>query len=141
MPPRKKQVSGSQGSEASTHCIWTPEDEKLMLDYITTNHARAGDGMNFPKAFWQQLVTDVPFSSKNGVPKTSEACILKWNWLRSTYTVVDKVVHFSRVEWSTEHGANIMPASESLWVDILAKIPSAKPFKTNGWEPYEQMKD
>ncbi|KAG2074551.1 hypothetical protein BDR04DRAFT_1007566 [Suillus decipiens] len=33
-------------------CIWSESDEMALIRHITANEAKAGDGLNFNKAFW-----------------------------------------------------------------------------------------
>ncbi|KAG2035756.1 hypothetical protein BDR03DRAFT_839473, partial [Suillus americanus] len=55
----------------------------------------------------------------SGAVKTGEACSSKWIHLCTIYSVVDRVVHYSGVSWSAEHGADITFKSEGLWANII----------------------
>ena len=39
---------------AKDRCVWTEGDETALIDYITANRSKGGDGMNFDKVFWHQ---------------------------------------------------------------------------------------
>ncbi|KAG2354506.1 hypothetical protein BDR07DRAFT_1305939 [Suillus spraguei] len=142
MPPRKKtQAAGGQEPEPKDRCFWMPDDDNRLIDFIEANRSRAGDGINFDKMFWTEAATYLAESTTQGAVKTGEACSSKWSWLRVTFDIVDRVANHSGVAWDQYCGADITTESEMVWADIVKATPSAKPYKTKGWLPYERLKN
>ncbi|KAG1871815.1 hypothetical protein DFJ58DRAFT_652380 [Suillus subalutaceus] len=90
-----------------------------MIECIGTHKAKGGDGVNFDRTFWGLVAQEMASCTTIGAVKPADACSQKWGRLRSTFHVVDRVVRYSGIAWSTEHGADITPASEMVWADLV----------------------
>ncbi|KAG2360201.1 hypothetical protein BDR07DRAFT_1241569, partial [Suillus spraguei] len=100
---------------------------------------KGGDGLNFNRTFWNQVAEHLaPFTTSGGV-KTGDACSTKWTRLRTAYSIVDRVAHYSGISWSAERGADITFESEGVWANIIKNIPTAKPYRNKGWPLYEYL--
>ncbi|KAG2059966.1 hypothetical protein BDR06DRAFT_1062817 [Suillus hirtellus] len=115
-------------------------DETLLIKYITANHPKGRDGMNFDKTFWVSIADSMANHACSGAPKTPVVCQLKWAWLQSLYDVVHKVANTSGLSYSLENGASITAESESMWADFVKKNPKAKSLKDKGWKHYNSLK-
>ncbi|KAG2128015.1 hypothetical protein DEU56DRAFT_915619 [Suillus clintonianus] len=89
-PQKKKQATGSQEPKPKDRCFWTPDDETALIDFVEVNKARAGDGMNFDKTFWNDVAAHLAGSTSQGAVKTGDACLSKWNHLCATFVIVDR---------------------------------------------------
>jgi len=78
-PRKKKQAAGSQEPEIKDRCVWTVDDENMLVDFIEANKARAGDGVNFDRTFWIEAAAHLAESTSKGAVKTAEACSSKWS--------------------------------------------------------------
>ena len=63
---------------AKDRCVWTEGDETALIDYITANRSKGGDGMNFDKVFWAAAATEMAKHNCSGPTKTANACRSKW---------------------------------------------------------------
>ncbi|KAJ8585010.1 hypothetical protein M405DRAFT_746003, partial [Rhizopogon salebrosus TDB-379] len=99
---------------------WTEVEEAALIDYVSANHAKGGDGMHFDPTFWTAAVTEMAshFSGKGKAPDIS-ACKSKWGRLRSMYDAVDAVGNASGMSYIAEHGAGITAEGESVWADLI----------------------
>src|SRR6267154_6691634 len=44
---RKSAHGGLEPTESKDRCVWTEGDEIKLIEYITVNRSKGGDGMNF----------------------------------------------------------------------------------------------
>jgi hypothetical protein len=75
---RKSARGHPEPTESKDRCVWTEGDETTLIDYITANHSKGGDGMNFDKVFWAAAATEMAKHNCSGLPKTANACRSKW---------------------------------------------------------------
>jgi hypothetical protein len=79
---RKSACGGLEQTESRDQCVWTEGDETALIEYITANRSRGGDGMNFDKTFWAGAAADMVNHTSSGATKTGKACQEKWIWVR-----------------------------------------------------------
>ncbi|KAG2141216.1 hypothetical protein DEU56DRAFT_911323 [Suillus clintonianus] len=108
--------------------LWTLDDETVLIDFVKVNKARAGDGMNFNKTFWNDIAVHLAGSTSQDT-------------LHATFVVIDRVVNHLGVAWDKDCDADITPKSKTVWADIIKAPPAAKSYKTEGWPPYEKLKN
>jgi hypothetical protein len=75
---RKSARGRPEPTESKDRCVWTEGDETALIDYITANRSKGGDGMNFDKVFWAAAATEMAKHNCSGLPKTANACRSKW---------------------------------------------------------------
>jgi hypothetical protein len=75
---RKSARGGLEPTEPRDRCIWTEEDEAVLIEYITANRSKGGDGMNFDKTFWAAAAAEMTNHVCSGANKTAAACQSKW---------------------------------------------------------------
>lgn len=80
---RKSARGGLEATESKDRCIWTEADETLLIEYITANRPKGGDGMNFDKTFWVSIADSMANHAFSGAPKTPIACQSKWARVRA----------------------------------------------------------
>lgn len=140
MPRRTRKSSQLPSKDSSTRQVsWTDAESDLLLDLITSHKASAGDGLNFKMAFWNTAAARLPEPAR-GAPKTAKSCKERWQRMKKTFDVVDRIVNMSAFTYSRELGANINFENEAAWLDFLKKNKHARPFRNKGWPHYEKMK-
>ena len=80
---RKSALETQDGPETKDRCFWTLDDETHLIEFITANQAKGGDGLNFNKAFWTSACTEMAKHTTQGAVKTLEACQSKWSRVSS----------------------------------------------------------
>ena len=58
--------------------IWTEAEEAYLMAYIFTNQSGSGNGLNFPKAFWNKAASELEKKYKVHPVKEGEHCSGKW---------------------------------------------------------------
>lgn len=58
---------------------WTAEDEVVLIDFLLTHAAAAGDGGNFKMVTFNAAAPVVDAKRVKGGPKTAKACQNKYN--------------------------------------------------------------
>lgn len=93
---RKSACGGLEPTEPKDRCIWTEEDEVVLIEYITAHCSKGGDGLNFDKTFWTAAATEMAKHACSGANKTALACQSKWGWvctiLPSSQTFADELL-------------------------------------------------
>jgi Myb/SANT-like DNA-binding domain len=58
---------------------WTVGEEEILIDFLVTHKAEAGDGLNFKASFWTAAAEHMQPHTKKGGKKTADKCRSKWN--------------------------------------------------------------
>jgi hypothetical protein len=75
---RKSARGGLEPTESKDRCVWTEGDEIKLIEYITVNRSKGGDGMNFDHTFWVAAAAEMENHICSGASKTAAACQSKW---------------------------------------------------------------
>jgi len=75
---RKSARGRSEPTESKDRCVWTEGDETALIEYITANRSKGGDGMNFDKSFWVAAAAEMVKHTSLGPTKTALVCKSKW---------------------------------------------------------------
>lgn len=135
---RKSSRSPSKDTPAS-QVSWTDAESDMLLDIISTHKASAGDGLNFKMTFWNTAAAQLPGPTK-GAPKTAKACKERWQRMKKTFDVIERISNASGLSYSRESGASVGLENEMVWADFVKKNKHASPFRNKGWPHYEKMK-
>ncbi|KAI9428984.1 hypothetical protein BJY52DRAFT_1200712 [Lactarius psammicola] len=112
---------------------WTEADESVLLDFLLTLDATAGDGKNFKPFVWTAASGKLnPLVTKGG-PKLAKSCKNKWQSLKKTNAVVKAIQAVSGWTWDDVAGASIDESTADSWEAYVAKHKDAKPFRNVGW--------
>ncbi|KDR70345.1 hypothetical protein GALMADRAFT_144655 [Galerina marginata CBS 339.88] len=135
----KAKSSSSQPTPDSAAAQWSGDDEKVLVDFLDTKSAAAGDGCSFKMTTFNEASVVLDEKRGKGGRKTAKACQNKWNSLRRTFRAIQAIKGKSGWTWSDETGASITPDMEPAWADFIKSHPLAKPFKNKGWVHLEKM--
>ena len=140
----------------SVKAHWTEADESVLLDFLLTLDATAGDGKNFKAFVWTAASGKLnPLITKGG-PKLAKSCKNKWQsvrpcpsylflaadtlqQLKKTYAVVKAIQAVSGWTWSDITGASIDESTVDSWEAYVAKHKDARPFRNSGWIHFQKV--
>ncbi|KAI9437423.1 hypothetical protein BJY52DRAFT_1129924, partial [Lactarius psammicola] len=99
---------------------WTEADESVLLDFLLTLDATAGDGKNFKPFVWTAASGKLnPLVTKGG-PKLAKSCKNKWQSLKKTNAVVKAIQAVSGWTWDDVAGASIDESTADSWEAYVA---------------------
>ncbi|EGN91602.1 hypothetical protein SERLA73DRAFT_28815, partial [Serpula lacrymans var. lacrymans S7.3] len=138
--------------------IWSEVETSAFIQFITTNSAEGGDGLNFKTVFWPKVALHlVPLLTKGLVKSATmecwgaeyrhhEACSSKWGRLHTKYNLVKPITNLSGIPWHPDDdlGLNILDKGETVWEELIMLItaqknPVAKSFRKKGWTHFSAM--
>lgn len=142
-PPPAPPVVQPPAPPAGTTCIWTFDEELEFADYLTTRTAQQGESGTFRQPILQDAAKHIAHLRVKGAVKTAKTCGDKYRHLKKKFEGVRAIKNYSGLEWSEQYGANIGPATEHVWQELLAVQPNISPFKNIGWSEklYEKMQE
>ncbi|KAI6097341.1 hypothetical protein EDD16DRAFT_1443841, partial [Pisolithus croceorrhizus] len=99
---------------------WTEEEGCALVLYLQENAAVAGDGLNFPKKYFNSASQHLKkkFPNQHGGEKTDSMCSSKWTILREEYSAVVDLKKASGFTWTDEHGAG-MTSCDTVWKEYV----------------------
>jgi hypothetical protein len=75
---------GQDAPPTKDRCHWPLEDEAHLIQFLATNRAKGGDGMNFDKTVWASASIEMAKHTTQGAPKSADTCSSKWTWVSSS---------------------------------------------------------
>ncbi|KAH7904730.1 hypothetical protein BJ138DRAFT_1235411 [Hygrophoropsis aurantiaca] len=139
-------VSDHELPQKKGTCKWTEEDEAALIRYVAENKPKGGDGLNFPKSFFNAAADAMP-KPTIGLVKTGPACKTKFTKLRATYNIVLQITQRSGGSYSLERGADIQAADEVAWKSFVQKKATLstsaefQKFRNKGWIHFRAMQE
>ncbi|KAG1890614.1 uncharacterized protein F5891DRAFT_1197953 [Suillus fuscotomentosus] len=120
---------------------WTIDEERALIDYLSSNKSGAGDGLTFKMTTFQGAAEHIKktFTHQHGGEKTADSCKTKWGNLKSAYGVVVNIKKTSGFSWSDEHGAGITDEHGDTWDRYAKGHPGAAPYKTKGFPHFSTL--
>ncbi|KAG6819327.1 hypothetical protein H0H93_012870 [Arthromyces matolae] len=128
--------------QAPPHASWSPDDEKLLLQYLIEHKSEAGDGMSFKKPTFTGAAEKVNEIITKGGRKTPDSCKNKYRSLKMTYELVSAIRGNSGWSWDDEKGVEVSPEKLGTWEAFVEKNPGAEEFAHAGWvhlEAFDQL--
>ncbi|KAH9478162.1 hypothetical protein JR316_0008615 [Psilocybe cubensis] len=120
---------------------WSDEDLEVLIAFLVSKKAAAGDGLSFKDAIWTEAAQEVNNKSPplRGAPKTAGSCKSKLHKLKQIFNIVSDIKAQSGFKWDEERGADIDDTTAEVWAAYEKRHKGASPFRNKGWVWYNKL--